>query len=88
MAGKKSTWAQNTQNKLVNHLDEHDRGIIKYKLGSVPVPANTTSSYTPSPQLWISSVRLTDKTPGLTPRGKIRAHLRVEFLNSTLISWL
>lgn len=90
MAGKKSAWAQDTQNKLVNQLDEHDRGISWYKSGSVPALANATSSYTPSPQLWISSVRLTSstKTPGLTPRGKIRAHLRVEFLNfSHLWQW-
>lgn len=57
MAEKKSMWAQNTQNELVNHLDEHDRGISRYKSGSVPVLANATSSYTPSPQLWISSDR-------------------------------
>lgn len=62
MAVKKSTWALNTPNKLVNHLDEHDRGIIRYKSESVPELANATSSYTLSPQLWISSVRLTSNT--------------------------
>lgn len=62
MPGNKCAWAQNTQNKLVNHRDEHDRGISWYKLRSVPLPANVTSSYTRSHQLWISSVRLTGST--------------------------
>lgn len=42
--GNECAWAASTQNGLVNHLEEHNRGIRRYKLGSVPVPANVTSS--------------------------------------------
>lgn len=46
---------------------------------------NVSSSDTLSPQLWSSSVSLTGstKTPGPAPRGKIRAHLGVEFRSSS-----
>lgn len=39
-----------------------------------------------SPGFPLSGWQAAPKTPGLTPRGKIRAHLRVEFLNFSLVS--
>ncbi len=62
-------------------LADTSRDLSQYQQTLPPLTHRLLSSGFP-----LSGWQAAPKTPGLTPRGKIRAHLRVEFLNFSLVS--